>query len=692
MRLFLRLYARVVGAIGLGILAAALRGGPEAWSLWWGVGILTVIVIALRTYQIPLTKYSALNLLGLPAVAGAAVFGAPATGLALYLGVFLADVVILRKPAEVSWINGGREALALFAAFGFYAFAIRLSGAPHGGVSAESLPALALFVFGYFLLSRALLYFTLLFRDKLVAEEKALILRFEVIAFGASTVAVTVVLLTMTMLAWHSWIFVAVVMVFAGLLLRQILEESITAEEMNKVHAMEQVVASDSTLGDALHRIEQLTHRLVDWRDFRIWESNGDALTLIYRTGPGLLAERLPEPPEGARLRRLALESPRAVLVTDAFRDPRVDSPRPEATSSLTIALRFGDRSVGLLELEHHKRGEYGAKEMALVTRSAGQLATTLHIHELRQPLLDAVHRVGTQLDTLNESARALRGGGESVARTIADITKAIGEESEQVVRCLEATQTLHDATVDVARDGRDAAGAIRRATAIATEHRATIGTAIERLVNAKGFVRESATQIDQLAEATRRITKFIGVIRELADQTNLLALNAAIEAARAGIQGQGFAVVADEVRKLAEQSAQSAEQAGEMVSGFQEQMARVAGQMARGQDIVSDVETLSESARQALDQIVESAASSAERADRIATTSRDQEGEFGRLRERFARIAEISQRNREGAEAVTTSARDQASALRDLEGAAQELRSVAVYLGDLARRITSVA
>jgi methyl-accepting chemotaxis protein len=106
----------------------------------------------------------------------------------------------------------------------------------------------------------------------------------------------------------------------------------------------------------------------------------------------------------------------------------------------------------------------------------------------------------------------------------------------------------------------------------------------------------------------------------------------------------------------------------------------------------VSGVETLSESALQALDMIVESTAQSFTHAQRIAHISRDEEAEFARLRERVARIAEISRRNRAGAENVTSSARDQAAALRELESATQELRSVAVYLSDLTRRITSVS
>jgi methyl-accepting chemotaxis protein len=112
---------------------------------------------------------------------------------------------------------------------------------------------------------------------------------------------------------------------------------------------------------------------------------------------------------------------------------------------------------------------------------------------------------------------------------------------------------------------------------------------------------------------------------------------------------------------------------------------------MSRGETIVQDVEALSEQARQALDLIVDATASASTGAQRIALTSREQELAFASLNERVRRIATIAGRNREGAEQVTRSARDQAAALRELEGATHELRGVATYLNELTRRITSV-
>jgi methyl-accepting chemotaxis protein len=692
MRVFLAAYARAVGALGLAVLVAALIADRAWMTQRLGILVLAVTVIALRAQQIPLTKYGALNLLAIPALAGALIVGAPASALSMWVGIAITDGLLLAKGWQVAFVNAGREVVALIAAYGIYAWGVVAVGGDATGLGTDTLPALAMFIFAYFMLSRLLLYFTLLLRDKLLEDEKSLILRYEVIAFGAGSIAVAIIMLSVVNISPTGWAVVGVGLLGAGLLVKKILEESIAAEELNKILAMEQVVSSDVEIADAFHRIQLLAHRLVDWQDFRIARLEGGVLRTIWRGDDGYLHEPQPVDEALARVREPALETGDPVNVRDVLRDERIPAGATAARSALIVPLRFGDRTVGMLELEHHKTNAYSDKEVALVRRFANQLATTLHIHDLRTPLLEAVSRVSTQLETLTASARALRGGGESVARTMADISRGIAEEGEQVVRSLEVTRSLHSATQGVVRDGSDAAAESQRATEIASEHRHTIATAIERLVGAKTFVGESGSQIQGLSQTVRRITEFIAVIRELADQTNLLALNAAIEAARAGEHGTGFAVVADEVRKLAEQSARASDQAGDIVGAFEEQMRRVAFQMSRGETIVQDVEALSEQARHALDLIVAATASAATGAQRIALTSREQELAFAGLSDRVRRIADIAVRNREGAEQVTQSARDQALALRELEGATHELRGVANYLNELTRRITNVA
>ena len=687
MNALIQRYTRAVGTIGLVVLVAAVAVDHQ-----WIKQPLTIIALVaattlLRAAQLPLTKYSALNLVGAIALTGALLWGGTVMTVAIYVGVLIADAVVLRKSFEFAWINAGREALALAAAYGLFAGALRVSGVT--ALGADATFAVAVFVVAYYVLGRAMLYFTLLVRRKLLPDEGALILRYELVAAGAGTAAMCALTLAVAALGWGAWP-VVVILAAAGYVLKRILEESIAAEEQNVIHAMENVVTADVSLAEACALIERLAHRLLDWNDFRIYRLRGERAELIYRSDDGLLASPCSPDPELEKLRNQALESGRPAVVTDAQRDNRIEHARPDGRSFVVAPLKFGDRNVGLLELEHHKRATYGVKQLPIVQRVANQLATTLHIHELRQPLLEAVGRMGAQVETLGHSVRTLRGGGESVARTIAEITRAIVEEADQLARSLEVARVLHETTTGVVRDGSAAADASRRATDMASEHRSTIATAIDRLVSAKGFVGESSSEIDRLARTAADVTEFIAVIKEVAEQTDLLALNAAIEAARAGPEGRGFAVVADEVRKLAERSARASAQAADIILGFEEQSRRIAVQMERGRAIVGDAETLSEAALRALDVILEATALSAQHARRIASVSRDQEQECARLQERVARITGISDQNRSGAAAVTASAKDQAAALVGLETATRELHGVALYLGDLTRRITT--
>jgi methyl-accepting chemotaxis protein len=656
--------------------------------------VMTVAATALRRYQLTVTKYAAVHLLGMLAVGGTLFFGLTAAALALAAGIYFADWLWLRRGQLPAWINASREAVALFAAFGWFAWAYSRIEFTEDGIGAEMIPAVALFVFAHFILSKGLYYFSLLLRAKLSPEERALILRYEVIAAGAGASALALIVMSVSFLGAVGASVVFVVLAFAGLLLKRILEESIAAEELNTVLAMELVVVSDAGLGQAIERIEQLAQRLLEWRELRVLRVQGEAqdeLSLIYRSGDGLLEPAEAAPEVGTALRREVLADSRPIFLADANRDPRVERPVPTAASRAVVPLRFGDRLIGVLELDTHKRGAYGAKESMLIRRVANQLATTIHILDLRNPLLETVDRLARELETLTLSARTLRSGGEAVARTAVDIGRAVHEASEQLSRGLEVTSTIADRTRAVATDARDAHEATRKASVIAAENRQSVETAMQRLVDAKRFVAESTVNVGQLAQATAKVTGFIAVIRELAVQTNLLALNAAIEAARAGHEGRGFAVVADEVRKLAEESGTAADDAQRVLRQFEQQMRDTAAQMSRGEALVQDAESLSGGAREALGLIVGATGGAAVQAARIAGSSDDQGVEVTRLRERMTRLSEISERNRGGAELVATSASEQAAALRELEGATTVLRDIVSELSDLTRRITSV-
>lgn len=74
----------------------------------------------------------------------------------------------------------------------------------------------------------------------------------------------------------------------------------------------------------------------------------------------------------------------------------------------------------------------------------------------------------------------------------------------------------------------------------------------------------------DKLLTESGEIGATLDIINEIAESINLLALNASIEAARAGEAGRGFAVVAQEVGRLADNTKESLQKVGEVVSRVQ--------------------------------------------------------------------------------------------------------------------------
>lgn len=685
-------FGRIMLVGGTAVLIAALVRDPRWATHAIPIALMFAVTVALRSFTIPLTKYSYLTATQLVTTAGALAVGAPAALLATYAGVLAGDWLGARKPLVAAWINAGRETVALYAAYGVYAVVVwQMGAASQATLTADLIPAFSLFLVLQLVLGRTLQYFSLIERDKLLADERSIVLRYEVIAFGACAVGAIIVLAALTSLGIFGWAVVSVAIGFAGLLFKKILEEAISAEELNKVHAMELVVNEDTSMAETFARVTGLANRLVEWSDFRVSRVHNGALRMIFSTADGVLATGREPGPDNQRLRSQVIASGQPAVVIDAQRDERVERSRPSARSIAVVPMRFGDRVVGLIEIEHHKRSTYGPKQLAVVQRFASQLATTIQIQDLRRPLVETATRLEEQIATLNDSTRALRSGAELVANLSAQFREGVSEAGAQTARGQEAADSLYRATADIARDAGEAAQASARSAQASTANRATIGDALERLVKAKNIVTSGTSVLHELRASNQRLTRFMSVLRDVADQTHMLALNAAIAAARAGDEGKGFAVVAEEIRKLAEQSGRVANDAATVVSGFAKEVTRAEDEMVRGHDVVGDVESLASSALRALDTISQGSEAAMGWTQRIAATTHEQEAAVASLREHMDRIAGISRRNQSGAQQAATSADDQARALGELEGASRQLRELASSVGELARRLTRV-
>jgi methyl-accepting chemotaxis protein len=680
-------YGRALVLVGLPLLAGLL----VLTTGWRDTPLLTVALalatLLLRGFYIPLSKYSFLTQTSLVALAGGILAGPAPTAAGLAAGVFLCDWLWHRKTAGAAAVNVGREAIAFLAAYGLYAAAVHLTGQRGAPLTIERLPAGATFVIGYFFVSRGLFYFSLLARNKLETAERLLIIRYEAISYALTVVAAITVVVTVSLLPVLAWLFVGAFLAAAGVMVRSILQEAITAEEQQKIHALQTVISSGVDLETAFARIELLAHRLVDWGDYRIYRQAPEQPVLAYRG-------RLGRPDRGEPLPGIAVLRARAlagrlVHIENCAREGGLGTVPAHLRSLVVAPLRFGDVVLGTLELEHHKPHQYRAKQLQIVEAFASQLATAMHIAELRRPLIETMETVGRQIQTLVRAAEALRGVTGSVATSTEAMDRSVAKQDQVVAGSLEDTARLSEVAQRVRDDAAAAARASGMASGAAGAQRGKVSEAVDRLVQLKEVVGEAAAQVGDLERVSRRITGFIASIDQFSNATQLIALNATIEAARAGVHGRGFAVVAEEVKQLADQSRAAAREASRLIEAMHRELGRITDQMQRGQAAAGGVEELSAAALAALEAIETATAEAADRAGRIADSTAEQDQRSGELRDRIQAIAELSGRTE--VSDVATQANAAARGLAELEAATHELEAVAATLDHIIRRFTTL-
>ena len=156
---------------------------------------------------------------------------------------------------------------------------------------------------------------------------------------------------------------------------------------------------------ELLKRIAELLSRLIDYQMFSIllFDSTGEKLQHRFALRFQENIHLKHEIPLGRGLVGYAAEHKEAVLVPDVSKDPRYIQLNPETRSELAVPLIYKDKVIGVLDLEHTRRGFFTDDHKRTVTTLAAQVAIALENARLYEQIARQERRLERDLELARE-------------------------------------------------------------------------------------------------------------------------------------------------------------------------------------------------------------------------------------------------------------------------------------------------
>src|SRR5271170_1107421 len=158
-------------------------------------------------------------------------------------------------------------------------------------------------------------------------------------------------------------------------------------------------------LDELLGRIAELLQRLIDFQMFSILllDSSGEKLQHRFSLRFNENVHVKQEIPLGRGLVGLAAQTKQAIVVPDVSKDPRYIESNPETRSELVVPLVYKDKVIGVLDLEHTRRGFFTDDHRRTMMTLAAQVAIAIENARLYEEIARQERRLnGIWLSRVN--------------------------------------------------------------------------------------------------------------------------------------------------------------------------------------------------------------------------------------------------------------------------------------------------
>src|SRR6204780_4147743 len=142
-------------------------------------------------------------------------------------------------------------------------------------------------------------------------------------------------------------------------------------------------------LDELLGRIAELMRRVIDFQMFSILllDATGEKLQHRFSLRFNENIQLKHEIPLGRGLVGYAAETKQAVVIPDVTKDPRYIEANPETRSELVVPLIYKDKVIGVLDLEHTRKGFFTDDHRRTVTTLAAQVAIAIENAQLYEQI-----------------------------------------------------------------------------------------------------------------------------------------------------------------------------------------------------------------------------------------------------------------------------------------------------------------
>jgi methyl-accepting chemotaxis protein len=193
------------------------------------------------------------------------------------------------------------------------------------------------------------------------------------------------------------------------------------------------------------------------------------------------------------------------------------------------------------------------------------------------------ITKIASTVEEMSGMIRSLASSSEQTSASVEMVSKLISNITGNISGVSDSADEVSISVSNVVESIQKISGSLNNIS---------VGCENSRIVtsDAEVMAKDTRVIIEKLNDSSKKISRVIGLINEIAAQTNILALNAAIEAASAGDVGKGFAVVATEVKELASQTGDATDDIRALIEEMQDNMSQAVDAVNTINEVISKI------------------------------------------------------------------------------------------------------